>query len=174
VVDPLDGTVNFVFAIPQWCVSVAVEDESGTLAGVIYDPVHQELFAGSREGSATLNGAPITASQQSDLSQALVATGFAYGADVRAAQAEVIAAVIPRVRDIRRMGSAALDLAWAAVGRYDAFFERTVKPWDIAAGVLICQQAGLEVVTLEGRPRLPPGVIAAPPDLLGPLLELVG
>ena len=174
VVDPLDGTVNFLFAIPQWCVSIAVEDDSGTLAGVIYDPTHDEMFAGLHDGPSTLNGAPLRASNQSDLSQSLVSTGFAYDAEVRAAQAKVIENMIPRVRDIRRMGSAALDLAWTAVGRYDAFFERTVKAWDIAAGVLICEGAGLEVQPLEEQPGLPAGVLAAPRGLVGPLLELVG
>jgi myo-inositol-1(or 4)-monophosphatase len=127
-----------------------------------------------RDGPVTLDGAPISGSDQDELATAMVATGFAYDADVRAAQAEVLAAVIPRVRDVRRMGSAALDLAWTAATRYDAFFERTVKPWDIAAGVLICERAGLEVRTLEERRRLPRGVLAAPAPLVGPLLKLVG
>jgi myo-inositol-1(or 4)-monophosphatase len=173
VVDPLDGTVNFLFGIPQWCVSVAVEDAEGAIAGVIFDPMRGETFAARRDGPATLNGRPLTASTHDELSTAMVATGFAYDADVRAAQAEVFAAVIPRVRDVRRMGSAALDLAWTAAGRYDAFYERTVKPWDIAAGVLICERAGLEVRMLEDRPRLPGGVLAAPPALVEPLLDLV-
>jgi myo-inositol-1(or 4)-monophosphatase len=174
VVDPLDGTVNFLFGIPQWCVSVAAEDADGALAGVIFDPLRGETFAAVRDGPVTLDGAPISGSDQDELATAMVATGFAYDADVRAAQAEVLAAVIPRVRDVRRMGSAALDLAWTAATRYDAFFERTVKPWDIAAGVLICERAGLEVRMLEARPRLPGGVLAAPAALVGPLLKLVG
>ncbi|HEV3230118.1 MAG TPA: inositol monophosphatase family protein [Solirubrobacteraceae bacterium] len=174
VVDPLDGTVNFLFGIPQWCVSVAVEDAEGALAGVIFDPMRGETFAALREGPATLNGARVAGSTHDELSTAMVATGFAYDAEVRAAQAEVLTTVLPRVRDVRRMGSAALDLAWTAAGRYDAFYERTVKPWDIAAGVLICERAGLEVRMLEERPRLPAGVLAAAPGLVGPLLELVG
>ena len=103
----------------------------------------------------------------------MVATGLAYDADVRAAQAEVLARVIPRVRDIRRFGSAALDLAWTAAGRYDAYFERSVKPWDIAAGTLICERAGLTVLELSERERLPLGVLAAVPALAEPLFELV-
>ncbi len=104
----------------------------------------------------------------------MVATGLAYDADVRAAQAEVLARVIPRVRDIRRFGSAALDLAWTAAGRYDAYFERSVKPWDIAAGTLICERAGLTVLELSEREDLPLGCLAAVPALAEPLFELVG
>jgi myo-inositol-1(or 4)-monophosphatase len=174
VVDPLDGTVNFLFGIPQWCVSVAVADEHGSLAGAIFDPCHDELFVGTRDGAPLLNGAPITASGREDLSTAMVATGLAYNADVRAAQAEVLARVVPLVRDIRRFGSAALDLAWTAAGRYDAYFERSVKPWDIAAGTLICERAGLTVLELPEHERLPLGVLAVVPALAEPLFELVG
>jgi myo-inositol-1(or 4)-monophosphatase len=174
VVDPLDGTVNFLFGIPQWCVSIAVEDASGALAGVIYDPMREETFTSMRGGLPLLNGVPIERSECRELATAMVATGFAYDARVRAAQGEVIARVIPRVRDIRRFGSAALDLAWTAAGRYDAYFERTVKPWDIAAGVLLCQCAGLEVVDLPEVGELPYGILAATPELVGPLVDLVG
>jgi myo-inositol-1(or 4)-monophosphatase len=178
IVDPLDGTVNFLFAIPQWCVSVAVTDDSGSLVGAIYDPCRDELFSATREGEARLNGDPIAASERAprasaDLSGAMVATGFAYDSSVRAAQAEVLARLIPRVRDIRRFGSAALDLAWTACGRYDAYFERTTKPWDIAAGTLVCERAGLTVVELPERECLPLGVLAAVPGIAGELLELV-
>lgn len=175
VVDPLDGTVNFLFSIPQWCVSVAVRDrDDNTLAGAIFDPCRDELFTAIRNERPSLNGAPIAASDCADLSTAMVATGFAYDATVRAAQAEVLASLAPRVRDIRRFGSAALDLAWAAAGRYDAYFERTVKPWDIAAGVLICESAGLGRLDLPPHPDLPDGVLVTTPALLGPLFELVG
>ncbi len=174
VVDPLDGTVNFLFSIPQWCVSVAVIDEHGSLVGAIYDPCRGELFVATRDGEPLLNGAPIAASDRTELSSAMVATGFAYDASVRAVQAEVFAGLLPRVRDIRRFGSAALDLAWTACGRYDAYFERTVKPWDIAAGTLVCERAGLTVQELPERDGLPQGVLAAVPALAGELFELVG
>lgn len=195
VVDPLDGTVNFLFGLPQWCVSVAVRDERGTLAGAIYDPIREELFEATRGGEArmrspknysmnaaqpesgereyeelTLRGA----ARAQELSSAMVATGLAYDAGVRAAQAKVLARAIPLVRDIRRFGSAALDLAWTAAGRYDAYFERTVKPWDIAAGALLCEAAGLRVVELPEHEDLPWGILVAAPALCGPLLELVG
>jgi len=103
----------------------------------------------------------------------MVATGLAYDADVRRAQARVLERVVPRVRDIRRFGSAALDLAWTAAGRFDAYYERSVKQWDIAAGALICERAGLQIRELPEHENLPWGILAAPPALAGPLLELV-
>jgi myo-inositol-1(or 4)-monophosphatase len=174
VVDPLDGTVNFLFGIPQWCVSVAVRDPLGELAGAIYDPCRDELFTATRDGPPLLNGAPIGASGREDLATAMLATGLAYDARVRAAQAEVLARVIPRVRDLRRFGSAALDLAWTAAGRYDAYFERSVKPWDIAAGALICRRARLAVRDLPAHGTLPYGVLVAAPAIADELLWLVG
>ncbi|MGD0198305.1 MAG: inositol monophosphatase family protein [Solirubrobacteraceae bacterium] len=176
VVDPLDGTVNFLFGIPLWCVSIAVQDAAGTLAGVIYDPLRREAFAAVRGAELTINGEPPSPARAraASLDEALVATGFAYDAKVRGAQAEVIKGLISAVRDIRRCGAAALDLAWTAAGRFDAFFERTVKLWDTAAGTLLCECAGLEVHELVDRPGLPAGVLAAPPQFAAQLLELVG
>ena len=179
IVDPLDGTINFLFAIPQWCVSVAVADGQGTLAGAIYDPNRDELFSASSDGRATLTGphGEIVlegSDRDGELDTAMLATGFAYDADVRAAQAQALARLVPRVRDVRRFGSAALDLAWTAAGRYDAYFERTVKQWDIAAGALICERAGLRVLELPEHERLPWGILAARAALAERLLELVG
>jgi myo-inositol-1(or 4)-monophosphatase len=173
IVDPLDGTVNFLFGIPQWCVSVAVHDHDGGLAGVVFDPLRDELFAGERRGVATLNGVPVAGSQCSDLATSLVATGFAYSADVRTVQAEVFGRVLPRVRDVRRMGSAALDLAWTAAGRYDAYYERGVHIWDIAAGTILCICSGLSTRTLEPAGVAPEGLIVAPRALMGALADLV-
>jgi myo-inositol-1(or 4)-monophosphatase len=178
VVDPLDGTVNFLFGIPQWCVSVAVRGDQGTLAGAVYDPNREELFTATRDGGARLIGpegvVELRGSERGDLATAMVATGLAYDARVRAAQASVLARAIPQVRDIRRFGSAALDLCWTAAGRFDAYFERTVKPWDIAAGALICERAGLRVLDLPEHEDLPYGILAAPEAIAGQLLELVG
>jgi len=181
VVDPLDGTVNFVFGIPQWSVSVAARDERGTVAGAVYDPNRDELFGASRDAPATLvspRGRTLLDAghntRDGDLATAMVATGLAYDARVRAAQGLVLARLAPRVRDIRRFGSAALDLAWTAAGRYDAYFERTVKQWDIAAGALICERAGLRVLELPVHERLPWGILVAPAQLADVLLELVG
>ena len=173
VVDPLDGTVNFLFGIPQWAVSIACEDADGTLAGTVYDPVRDELWSASRHGSARLDGRPVQGSRQGDLAQAMVATGFSYGAEARAAQGAVVARLLPRVRDIRRLGSAALDLAWAAGGRVDAFYERGLNPWDLAAGALLCERAGLVVVDLPPAAAAGAGVLAAPPALVAPLRAIV-
>jgi myo-inositol-1(or 4)-monophosphatase len=189
VVDPLDGTVNFLFGIPQWCVSVAVRDEVETLAGAVFDPNRGELFTAFKDGPALLRGSAGTielrgrrgdprggsegSGEDDELSSAMVATGLAYDATVRAAQAQVLNRLVPLVRDIRRFGSAALDLSWTAAGRYDAYFERTVKPWDIAAGALICKQAGLSVLELEPEESLPWGILVAREGLAGPLHEIV-
>lgn len=175
VVDPLDGTINFLFGIPFWCVSVAVQDETGTLAGVVHDPLRDETFTAIRGGRLLRNGAVPTASRPraTALAQALVGTGFAYDAGVRGAQAQALGDLISRVRDIRRCGAAALDLSWTAIGRFDAFFERTVKVWDTAAGALLCRCAGLEVHELPDHPGLPGGILAAPPELASELLAIV-
>ena len=173
VVDPIDGTVNFVFGIPHWAVSVACEDETGTLAGVVHSPMANETFAAARGEGATLGGIPIQGSTRSDMATALIATGFGYRSEMRARQAELAVRLLPRVRDIRRLGSAALDLAWTACGRYDGYFERGTQPWDVAAGGLICTEAGVELHDLPGRDGMPAGVCAAPPALAPALLELV-
>ncbi len=169
VVDPLDGTVNFLFGIPQWAVSIAVEDEAGGLAGVVYDPSRDELWAAERDAAATLDGIPVHGSVAGDLALAMVATGFGYDAEVRRAQVAVVAELLPYVRDIRRLGSAALDLAWTAAGRYDAYFERGTKHWDVAAGRLICARAGLEVRELAPDPPAEGGILVAPAALIEPL-----
>jgi myo-inositol-1(or 4)-monophosphatase len=169
IVDPLDGTVNFLYGIAQWSVSVAVADEAGALVGVVHDPISGETFDAVRGGPASRNGAALRgrAADATPLEQALVATGFAYDARLRAAQGEVIARLLPRVRDIRRLGSAALDLCGTAAGRFDAYYERGVKPWDTTAGALVCICAGLEVRSIDG------GILAAPPALAGPLELLI-
>ncbi|MEA2299371.1 MAG: monophosphatase, partial [Solirubrobacteraceae bacterium] len=172
IVDPLDGTVNFLFGIPQWCVSVAVCDGDGAVAGVVHDPIRAETFAGVRGGAASLNGRELTASVKSDLATALVATGFAYDAGVRAEQGAVVARLISRARDIRRCGSAALDLAWTAAGRYDAYYERAVNQWDVCAGELLCRCAGLELRELPAAGVLPHGIMAAPAGLADELHRL--
>jgi len=165
--------VNFLYGVPQWSVSVAVHDGGGGVAGVVYDPLRDELFAGERGASPTLNGAAVAGSQSADLATSLVGTGFAYSAEVRALQARVVAELLPRVRDVRRMGSAALDLAWTAAGRYDAFYERGVQAWDIAAGVVLCECAGLQVRTLDAKGVAPQGLVVAPAGIMEALAELV-
>ncbi len=171
IVDPLDGTINYLYGHPQWCISVACEGR----AGVVFDPIRDELWAVTAGEAATLNGVPLAPlTGPESLASALVGTGFSYAARERAAQAEIVTRVLPAVRDVRRAGAAALDLAWAAAGRLDAYYEHGVKPWDIAAGTLLCQAAGLRVVELAGGDLLPSGVLAAPPALADELLGLVG
>ncbi|HVL89225.1 MAG TPA: inositol monophosphatase family protein [Actinomycetota bacterium] len=169
IVDPLDGTTNFLYGIPQWCVSIACEDERGGVAGVVYDPARDELFAAARGGGATLNGSPVHASTLSDVSKALVATGYGYEPSERERWGGVIARLLPAVRDVRRAGSAALDLAWTAAGRVDAYAEVPCRHWDRAAGVLIAAEAGCEISMLDPIGPAGDGVIAAPAALHEPL-----
>ena len=172
VLDPLDGTVNFLFGIRAWCVSIAVEDGSGPVVGVVHDPCAGETFSACRGAGARLNGAPIHVTDR-DLSEALVGTGFSYDADARREQAAVVTRVLPRVRDIRRAGSAALDLASVAAGRLDGFYEAPMEVWDRAAGVLLVQEAGGVVTDLPAPRDLSTGVVAAGPRLHERLRALV-
>ena len=173
VVDPLDGTVNYLYRVPQFGVSVACEDGDGVIAGVVLDPVRGECFTAVRGGGARVNGRPLTPDWPSSLARSLVATGFGYDPEVRAKQGSVLAAVLPRTRDIRRAGAAALDLCWCACGRVDAYYERGVKAWDIAAGGLICAEAGLSVRPLAAVDGMPDGLLVAPPHLIDELAALV-
>jgi myo-inositol-1(or 4)-monophosphatase len=174
IVDPLDGTINFLFGIPVFAVSIACEDRNGTAAGVVLDPIRDECFEATRSGAATLNGEAIASSDCAELSTALVATGFGYASEMRARQAAVLTRVLPRVRDIRRAGAAALDLAWCACGRYDAYYERGLQPWDLAAGELIASRTGLEVRELVASEEDPAGVVVAPGVVIEELFGLVG
>jgi myo-inositol-1(or 4)-monophosphatase len=169
VVDPLDGTVNFLYGIPQWCVSIAVSDEVGTRVGVVHDPLAQETFTACRGERPRRNGVALEdrSAHSPVLEQALLATGFSYDAALRAKHGALVAQLLPLMRDIRRFGAAALDLAWTAMGRYDAFYERALKPWDSAAGLLVCETAGLESREVDG------GLLVAPPALIGRLEELI-
>lgn len=174
VVDPLDGTINYLFGIPAFAVSIACEDASGALAGVVLDPCRDERFEATRSGAPTLNGGPFSRDREPEsLGVAMVATGFGYDATVRARQAEVLLRVLPRVRDIRRVGAAALDLCWVACGRFDAYYERGLNHWDTAAGGLIAQRAGLEVRDLPATEDEPAGTVAAPPGLIDELVALI-
>ena len=173
VVDPLDGTVNFLFGIPIWAVSIAVEDIDGFLVGVVHDPNLEETFSAHRGGGAMRNGAPIRVTDQADLSRALIATGFSYDPTARELQADLLRRLLPRVRDIRRGGSAALDLAAVACGRLDGYYEAPVEHWDRAAGTLIVEEAGGVVSDLPAPLDLSTGVVAAGPALHPELVDLV-
>jgi fructose-1,6-bisphosphatase/inositol monophosphatase family enzyme len=169
VVDPLDGTTNYLYRYRAWCVSVALEDGEGGLVGVVHDPLAGETFRAERGAGAEVNRSPIHVRQAGPLARALVATGFGYDPEVRAGQAEVLRRVLPAVRDVRRAGAAALDLCHVAAGRLDGYYERGVKPWDWAAGALIVEEAGGRVLALTGGR---PGLAAARPGLAEELVEL--
>ena len=172
IVDPLDGTVNFLYGFPVWGVSVALEDEEGMAVGVVYDPTRDETFRAVRGEGADLNGRTLHVRERRELRAALIATGFSYDWERRAAQAELIARILPEVRDIRRAGAAALDLAWLAAGRVDGFLEHGLKPWDSAAGRLLVEEAGGVAERLPGDP---PGLAAAgTPEILAALVEHAG
>ena len=169
VVDPLDGTVNYLYGLPDWSVSIAAEMDGLVVAGVVEVPRHGETFTAVVGGGAWLhrdgNTVPLHCSTGVELGQALVATGFGYAAGRRQVQGEVVAALLPRVRDIRRGGSAAVELCSVAAGRLDAFYERGLNYWDYAAGGLIAREAGALVGGLGGRAEGTSMTVAAGPGL---------
>jgi myo-inositol-1(or 4)-monophosphatase len=173
VVDPVDGTVNFLYGVPQWGVSIGVEVEGVTEVGVVFDPAKDELYTAARGLGAALNGRPLRCTSCTELSQALVATGFGYDARRRAAQAALLLTVLPTVRDIRRMGAGALDLCAVAAGRVDGYYEQGMSPWDWTAGALIAREAGARVGGLRGRQEGPYLVVAAAPGLFDALHDLL-
>lgn len=179
VVDPIDGTVNFLYGIPSWSVSVAVvegEPDPATwnaLAGVVVNPPTGEIFSASAGGGAWLGDRRLEVNRGVELSLALVGTGFSYSSSTRAWQAGVLDGLLPRVRDIRRLGSAALDLCFLAAGRLDAHFERGLNPWDHAAGALIAREAGARVGGFGGAAESRDMTIAAPADLYDALEALL-
>ena len=173
IVDPLDGTINFLFGIPVWAISIAVEDPDGTVVGVVYDPNRNEVFAASRGKGATLNGMPIQVSDSREPSRALIGTGFSYDSRARELQAAILSRVLPRVRDIRRAGSATLDLCSVACGRLDGCYEAPLELWDKAAGALIVEEAGGDTSELAGPLDHADGLICAGPGLHDQLRALV-
>jgi myo-inositol-1(or 4)-monophosphatase len=173
LVDPIDGTTNYLYGFPGWSVSIAAEDDEGVVAGVVVDPSHRDVFSAARGGGARRNGEPIRCSAQTVLAETLVGTGFNYQADQRRRQAEVLVTLLPQVRDIRRMGSASVDLCSVACGRVDAYYERGVSWWDIAAGSLIAAEAGAVVSSLDGGPVTGDSVMALAPGVAASLSELL-
>jgi myo-inositol-1(or 4)-monophosphatase len=171
IVDPIDGTVNYLYEIPGWCVSIGVQVDGETVAAVVEVPRLGETFTAVRGRGAWLNGEPISAhSSQSEgkpvpMERALVATGFGYAAQRRKVQGRIAADLLPRVRDIRRAGAAAIDLCSVACGRVDAYYERGCKPWDLAAGSLIATEAGALVGGLYGAAASDEMTVAAAPGL---------
>ena len=173
LIDPIDGTTNFVYDLGGYAVSVAVCDAGGALAGAVHVPSSGQLFSAHRGGGATCDGTAIEPSGCADVSQALVATGFSYDPARRAAQASRLAHLLPQVRDLRRLGAAAVDLCLVACGRLDAYFEEHLSPWDSAAGALIAIEAGAVASDLTGGPPRPEELLVCSPALHRPLLELL-
>jgi myo-inositol-1(or 4)-monophosphatase len=187
IVDPLDGTVNYLYGLPDWAVSIAAEVAGEIVAGAVCGPGRGTLFGATAGGGAwrcaiadwTTRGAaatdrrPLACNSQVPLSRALIATGFGYEPGRRAVQGEVLSAVLPRVRDIRRNGACALDLCSLAAGQVDGYYERGVQYWDIAAGGLIAREAGAIVGGLGGRPGGPSMAVGAGPGLFGELHDLL-
>jgi len=174
LIDPLDGTVNFLHGFPQVSVSIAVEDDAGGLAAVVHDVHRDEVFTAVRDGGAFMNGGPIQVTGRSDIGMALVATGFAYDRQDRGPEyGQIVGQMLRHVRGIRRGGSAALDLAWVACGRLDGYWEATLGPWDVAAGFLLIAEAGGIATGFDGGPPTNAHVVAANPQLHPHLLAAV-
>jgi myo-inositol-1(or 4)-monophosphatase len=174
LVDPLDGTVNYLYGIPQYAVSIAAQVGPDTVAGVVYDVERQVAYTAMSGRGAVRNGVPLHCSTQTDPAFSLVGTGFNYDVAMRRRQAQALSEILPAVRDIRRAGSAALDLCAVGSGQLDAFYESGMYPWDWAAGALIAQEAGARVAGLGGRPPGRHTTLAANPALFERLDALLG
>ncbi|MEO8527694.1 MAG: inositol monophosphatase family protein [Pseudolysinimonas sp.] len=179
VVDPIDGTVNYLYGIPHYAVSIAlVEGDPDPLSwvakvGVVVNPASGEVFTAEAGHGAFAGTRQLKVADAVPLEQALVATGFAYAAATRAFQGDVVARLLPQVRDIRRLGTASLDLCFVADGRYNAYFERTLSPWDHAAGALIAREAGARVTGMRGAAPSRDFILAAHPDVAEKLEKLL-
>lgn len=174
LVDPIDGTTNFMYGLAGFAVSIAAVDPDGrSLAGAVYLPMTRELFVAARGHGAWLAGRRLRCSATADLSQALIGTGFAYDAELRRRQGSRLGSLLGAVRDIRRVGAAAPDLCYVADGRLDAYFEENLQPWDVAAGRLVAEEAGALVTAFDGQPADPSQLLAATPGVHSPLVELL-
>ena len=169
ILDPIDGTVNYLYGLPQYAVSLAAEVDGVVVAGVVLNPVTGDEWTATLGGGAWRGGRRLTGSLRTTLDQTLLATGFGYDRARRAHQGAVVAELLTRVRDIRRFGAASIDLCLAAEGSVDAYFEKGLNPWDHAAGGLVATEAGLRVSGLDGAPAGPDMVVAAPPALFDAL-----
>ncbi len=175
-VDPLDGTTNYAHGVPHFAVNVAVSDGAGLAAGATLDPLRGELYEAARGRGATLDGTPLRQSARTELRGALLVTGFPYDVHERYDDPlRLFGAFVRRARAVRRFGSAALDLAYVAAGRFDGFWELRLKPWDIAAGIVIAREAGALVTDLDGGDRMLESgdIVAAGPALLARMLEVI-
>jgi myo-inositol-1(or 4)-monophosphatase len=172
-IDPIDGTTSFVYDLPTWSCSIAVAHEGTMLAGAVYVPPLDELFDAALGHGARLDGRTITASTIDDPALALVGTGFSYTADTRRRQAARLARIIGDIRDVRRTGSAAVDLCFVGAGRLDAYFEIGLNAWDSAAGELIAREAGALTSDFDGGPPRPGELLAAAPGVHRALVDLL-
>ncbi|WPB90387.1 inositol monophosphatase family protein [Streptomyces malaysiensis] len=173
VIDPLDGTVNYLYGLPSWAVSIAAEKDGEAVVGVVIAPVRGETFQAVLGQGARLNGEPVRCRAAAPLEESLIGTGFGYVRERRIGQARVLNELLPRVRDIRRGGSAAIDLCDVACGRLNGYYERGLNPWDFGAGALIAREAG---ALTGGRPGVPASTeltVAAAPGLFEPLRGLL-
>ncbi len=177
IVDPLDATVNYLYGIPLWGVSIALEESDGTSLGIVVLPALDQAYLAVRgEGAWRVERGRATAlsgSSCTTLSQALIATGFGYSAERRVSQAEVVRRIIGRVRDVRRTGCAVIDFCWLAEGRADGYYEYGLNPWDHAAAALVCREAGIVVTGLDGGVDLDPAFVAAAPGIADELRALL-
>jgi len=175
VVDPIDGTVNYLYGIPHWAVSIAVVEGGPdpltwrALAGCVTNPVSAEIYTASDAGGAFSGNQQLRVAEPASLAQSLVGTGFSYDAAVRGEQGDVVARLLPLVRDIRRFGTASLDLCAVATGRLNGYFERGLKPWDHAAAALVAREAGAVVAGFDGAPASADFLLAAPAELASAL-----
>jgi myo-inositol-1(or 4)-monophosphatase len=172
-IDPIDGTTNFLFALPLWSVSIGVSDKSGPLVGVVYIPALDEMFHAVRNQGAFLNDKQIFCNDISDISQALVCTGFSYLPENRTIQSRRVAKFIDQVRDIRRFGAASIDICFVACGRLDAYFEENLYQWDIAAAELIAIESGARTGNFSGGSSTPKEFMVTCPAMFDKLSKLV-
>ena len=174
VIDPLDGTINYLYGIEEFSVSIGARVDGRSIVGAVHNPVNGEMFAACEGEGATLNGRTLRLEPSGrTLAEALVGTGFTYVSKDRADQARMIPVILPAVRDIRRRGSAALDICAVACGRFDAFYEAWLRPWDLTAGEVVAREAGATVNLVEGLADGSSTVVVAAPGLGGPLVELL-
>lgn len=176
IIDPLDGTSNYLHGIPHFCISIALQVKGRTEHAVVYDPMRDEMFSASRGGGAHLNNTRIRVSKRNSLDTAILATAFPFRQRGQmATYTGIFSDVFKKIEDIRRNGAAALDLAWVGAGRMDAYFEIGLKPWDVAAGALIVREAGGVVTDFDGNDNVEESntILAAPYKLMTPLRKII-
>ena len=173
VIDPLDGTVNYLYGLPGWNVSIAAKDKGGVLVGVVYAPSINGFWSAIRGGGAKYNGNKIKCNDPVTLDKSLLATGFAYDLNLRVSQGDTMAKLLPKIRDLRRNGAAAVDLCYVAMGAIDGYFEGSLKEWDYAAGGLIATEAGAVISGRGGKAADSDLVVCAGPALHAQLLPLI-